>query len=108
MTHARGVRLLSERWLSQAPGTARRRQADVAQRQSNGFVNRRLSVQVRPSAPAKIHNDMGSYRSGQTGLTVNQLALPSEVRILHCPPGRNTFVVFPVGVLPSESATLTV
>lgn len=30
------------------------RHADVAQRQSNGFVNRRLSVRIRPSAPREI------------------------------------------------------
>ena len=33
--------------------------------------------------PAPI---MGRYRSGQTGQTVNLLAMPSEVRILSCPP----------------------
>ena len=28
----------------------------------------------------------GSFQSGQMGLTVNQLAQPSGVRIPHCPP----------------------
>ena len=28
---------------------------------------------------------MGSYQSGQMGLTVTQLATPSVVRIHHCP-----------------------
>jgi hypothetical protein len=29
---------------------------------------------------------LGSFQSGQMGLTVNQLAQPSGVRIPHCPP----------------------
>ena len=29
---------------------------------------------------------LGSYQSGQMGLTVTQLATPSVVRIHHCPP----------------------
>ena len=64
--------------------------ADVAQRQSSGFVNRRLWVQVPPSALARRRafrttRYLGRYPSGQRGLTVNQLAMPSEVRILPCP-----------------------
>jgi hypothetical protein len=37
-------------------------QADVAQWQSNGFVNRRLSVRVRPSAPAKARKRRSAQR----------------------------------------------
>jgi hypothetical protein len=58
--------------LSIAAGTPPERHADVAQWQSNGFVNRRLPVQVRPSAPACI-DLLGRYQSGQMGLAVNQL-----------------------------------
>jgi hypothetical protein len=41
--------------LSIAARTPLERRADVAQWQSNGFVNRRLPVQVRPSAPERIN-----------------------------------------------------
>jgi hypothetical protein len=44
---------------------------------SRGIISTRARV---------VRDCMGGYRSGQTGLTVNQLALPSEVRILHRPP----------------------
>lgn len=33
----------------------------------------------------KALNFLGGYRSGQTGQTVNLLAMPSQVRILHPP-----------------------
>ena len=37
---------------------------------------------------------LGGYRSGQTGQTVNLLAMPSQVRILHPP----LFLMLAVGV----------
>jgi hypothetical protein len=46
--------------LSIAAGTPLERRADVAQWQSNGFVNRRLPVQVRPSAPERIDHWAGT------------------------------------------------
>ena len=35
--------------------------------------------------PPALYGMVG-YRSGQTGLTVNQLAMPSQVRVLLLPP----------------------
>ena len=40
---------------------------------------------------------MGRYRSGQTGQTVNLLAMPSVVRIHSCPPWCGFFALYLLG-----------
>jgi hypothetical protein len=50
-------------------GDERKPFASVAQRQSSGFVNRRLWVQIPPLAPAR--STAGRWPSGQWHQTVN-------------------------------------
>ena len=75
-----------------------RDRASVAQRQSSGFVNRRLWVRAPPLAPGRrvgfSGQWMGRFPSGQRGQTVNLLAMPSGVRIPPSPPYRGV----PAGV----------
>jgi hypothetical protein len=60
------------------------RMVGIAESEAQAAQRRTVDPETAGSSPAT--HPMAGYSSGQRGLTVNQLAPPAKVRILHLPP----------------------